>query len=110
MPFGLRNAAQALQRLKDNILMGLDYVFSFSDDDVVFSKSTEQHWTHLCTLFAILAPNGLALNLEKCVFPSPCWISWATAYPPPASLPSGITSRSYWFFLNQRTAKLYRGS
>jgi hypothetical protein len=68
MAFGLRNAAQALQRLKDNILMGLDYVFSFLDDDGVFSKSKEQHWTHLRTLFAILAANGLALNLEKCVF------------------------------------------
>jgi hypothetical protein len=68
MPFGLRNAAQALQRLKDNILKGLDYVFSFLDDDRVFSKSKEQHWTHLRTLFAILAANGLALNLEKCVF------------------------------------------
>ena len=31
-------------------------------------KSKEQHWTHLRTLFAILAANGLALNLEKCVF------------------------------------------
>ena len=68
MAFGLRNAAQALQRLKDNILMGLDYVFSFLDDDGVFSKSREQHWTHLRTLFAILAANSLALNLEKCVF------------------------------------------
>jgi hypothetical protein len=29
MALGLGNAAQALQRLKDNILMGLDYVFSF---------------------------------------------------------------------------------
>jgi hypothetical protein len=68
MAFGLRNAAQALQRLKDNILMGLDYVFSFLDDDGVFSKSREQHWTHLHTFFAILAANGLAINLEKCVF------------------------------------------
>ncbi len=68
MAFGLRNAAQALQQLKDNILMGLDYVFSFLDDDGVFSKSKEQHWTHLRTMFAILAANGLALNLEKCVF------------------------------------------
>jgi hypothetical protein len=68
MAFGLRNAAQALQRLKDNILMGLDYVFSFLDDDGVFSKSREQHWTHLRTLFAILVANSLALNLEKCVF------------------------------------------
>jgi hypothetical protein len=58
MAFGLRNAAQALQRLKDNILMGLDYVFSFLDDDGVFSKSKEQHWTHLHTLFAILTANG----------------------------------------------------
>jgi hypothetical protein len=49
--------------------MGLDYVFSFLDDDGVFSKSREQHWTHLRMFFAILAPNGLALNLEKCVFP-----------------------------------------
>ncbi len=49
-------------------LNGLDYVFSFLDDDRVFSKSKEQHWTHLRTLFAILATKGLALNLEKCVF------------------------------------------
>jgi putative transposase len=68
MAFGLRNEAQPLQRLKDNILMGLDYVFSFLDDDGVFSKSREQHWTHLLALFAILAANGLALNLEKCEF------------------------------------------
>jgi hypothetical protein len=60
MAFGLRNAAQALQWLKDNILIGLDYVFSFLDDDSVFSKSREQHWTHLRTLFAILAANGRA--------------------------------------------------
>jgi hypothetical protein len=68
MAFGLRNEAQALQWLNDNTLMGLDYVSSFLDDDGVFSKSKEQHWTHLCMLFAILAANGLALNLEKCVF------------------------------------------
>jgi hypothetical protein len=71
MAFGLRNAAQALQQLKDNILMCLEYVFSFLDDDGVFSKSKEEHWTHLRTLFAILAANGLALNLEKCVFAVP---------------------------------------
>jgi hypothetical protein len=48
--------------------MGLDYVFSFLDDDGVLSKSREQHWTHLRALLAILTANGLALNLEKCVF------------------------------------------
>jgi hypothetical protein len=29
MAFGLKNASHALQSLKDNILMGLDYVFFF---------------------------------------------------------------------------------
>ncbi len=110
MAFGLRNAAQALQRLKDNILMGLDYVFSFLDDDGVFSKSKEEHWTHLRTLFAILTANGLALNLEKCIFAVPSWISLAAASPPPASPPSGTTFRSFWTSLNPLTAKLCNGS
>jgi hypothetical protein len=68
MAFGLRNVAQDLQRLKDNILMGHDYFFSCSDDDGVYSRSEEQHWEHLRTLFSILAANRLALNLEKSVF------------------------------------------
>jgi hypothetical protein len=42
--------------------------FSFLDDDGVHSKTKEQHWEHLRTLFAIRATNGLALNLEKCLF------------------------------------------
>ena len=71
MAFGLRNAAQALQRLKDNILMGLDFIFAFLDDDGVFSKSKDAHWEHLRTLFSILSANGLALNLEKCGFAVP---------------------------------------
>jgi hypothetical protein len=48
--------------------MGLDYVFSFLGDDGVFRKSRKQHWTHLRTLFTILAANGLVFKLEKCMF------------------------------------------
>jgi hypothetical protein len=110
MALSLRNAAKALQRLKDNILMGHDYVFFFLDDDGVFSKSREQHWTLLRTLFAIFAANGLALNLEKCVLLSPSWISWATTSPPPASPPCGTMSRSFWIFLIHLTAKQCKGS
>jgi len=68
MSFGLKNAAQALQRLKDNILMDLTHTFAYLDDDAVYSRSQEEHWTHLRELFTILAANGLALNLDKCVF------------------------------------------
>jgi hypothetical protein len=45
-----------------------EFLFVDFGDDRVFSKSREQHWTHPCTLFAILTANGLALNLKKCVF------------------------------------------
>jgi hypothetical protein len=45
-----------------------EFLFMDFGDDRVFSKSREQHWTHPCTLFAILTANGLALNLKKCVF------------------------------------------
>jgi hypothetical protein len=34
----------------------------------VYSKTKEQHWEHLWMLFSILATNGLAVNLEKCLF------------------------------------------
>jgi hypothetical protein len=81
MAFGLRNAAQALQRLKDNILMGSDYVFSFLDDDGVFSKSKEQHWTHLRRLFAILTANG-TLRPTATSRTAP-----GTVFPPPFSTP-----------------------
>jgi hypothetical protein len=57
-----------IKALAAQYLNGLDYVFSFLDDDGVLRKSREQHWTHLRALFAILAANGLALNLKKCVF------------------------------------------
>jgi hypothetical protein len=86
--------------------MGLDYVFSFLDDDGVFSKFREQHWTHLRTLLAILAANGLALNLEKCMFAVSELDFLGHRSPPPASPPSGTMSRSFWIFLNQLTAKL----
>ena len=93
MAFGLRNAAQALQRLKNNIFMGLEYIFSFLDDDGVFRKSEDVHWDHLRTLFSILSANGLALNLEKCVFPLPAWTSSATTSLPPGWHRSETTSR-----------------
>jgi hypothetical protein len=110
MAFGLINTTQALQRLIDNILMSLDYVFSFLDDDRVYSKTREQHWEHLRTLFAILAANGLALNLEKCECADAEMTSLDTTSPPPASSLSGTTFRSFWTSLNLMTARHCNGS
>jgi len=68
MPFGLKNAAQAFQRLVDSICHDLPAIFAYIDDFLVASSSPEQHEEHLRTLFQRLADNGLLLNPAKCQF------------------------------------------
>ena len=47
MPFGLKNAAQAFQRLMDTTLRGLPYVFVYLDYILVASRDEQSHVTHL---------------------------------------------------------------
>ena len=68
VPFGLRNAAQAFQRLMDTVLAGLDCVFIYIDDILVFSPSEHQHSQDLRRVFTLLQDHGLVINLEKCQF------------------------------------------
>jgi hypothetical protein len=67
MPFGLKNAAQAFQRLMDGILLGIDFCFVYLDDLLIASATEEEHLKHLEIVFKLLADNGLVLNREKCV-------------------------------------------
>ena len=59
MPMGLKNAAQAFQRLMDLVCAGLDFVFVYLDDILIASKSETQHLEHLKMLFDRLEENGL---------------------------------------------------
>ena len=47
MPFGLRNAAQTFQRLMDNIMQDLDFIFIYLDDILIASKNEKQHRRHI---------------------------------------------------------------
>ena len=67
-PFGLKNAAQAFQRLMDTVCSGLKFVFVYQDDILVSSASEEQHKHHLRTVFHRLASHGLVINVSKCKF------------------------------------------
>jgi hypothetical protein len=62
-PFGLSNAAQPFQRMMD-----LEGVFAYMDDSRVGSPDRQTYLRHLEAFFNALATNGLAINLEKCVF------------------------------------------
>ncbi len=51
MPFGLKNAAQAFQRLMDQVCRGLEEVFVYIDDILIASSNASEHKRHLRQLF-----------------------------------------------------------
>jgi hypothetical protein len=62
MPFGLKNATQAFQRLMDSLFHAIPFIFTYLDDILIFSPSCSQHLSHLHTIFSIIAENGLHIN------------------------------------------------
>ena len=68
VPFGLKNAAQAFQRLMDTVLRGLDCTFVYIDDILVASCSKAEHMVHLRQVLERLQQQGLVINLAKCQF------------------------------------------
>lgn len=67
-PFGLCNAAQTQQRLINEVLQGLPFVFSYIDDIAIASENIEEHREHLKIVFQRLRDYGLSINVSKCVF------------------------------------------
>lgn len=68
MTFGLRNAGQTFQRFVDEMTRGLDFVYCYLDDFLVFSRSCEEHEDHLRQVFNRLKEYGMLVNTSKCVF------------------------------------------
>jgi hypothetical protein len=69
--FGLSNDAQTFQRMMDCTTDGLEGVFAYMEDSRVRSPDRQTHLRHLEAFFTALATNGLAINLDKCVFAAP---------------------------------------
>jgi hypothetical protein len=68
LTFGLRNAAQKMQRILLQVLFGLNYVFGYIDDILIASKNDDEHIQHVKTVLNRLHNNHLAINIEKCNF------------------------------------------
>lgn len=71
MTFGLRNAGQTFQRFVDEMMRGLDFVYCYLDDFLVFSQNETQHNDHLRQVFTRLQNFGMVINVSKCVFGTP---------------------------------------
>lgn len=103
MPFGLRNAAQTMQRFIDQALHGLNFVFAYIDDLLIASSDESEHLQHLEILFDRLASFSISINPSKCVFgqqtvdflghkiskdgilPLPSKVEAINSFPPPSS-------------------------
>ena len=68
MPFGLKNAAQAFQRLMDTIFRDVNCTFVYIDDILIASASEKEHMDDIRKVCERLRDFGLAIRLEKCIF------------------------------------------
>ncbi|MBW0582914.1 hypothetical protein O181_122629, partial [Austropuccinia psidii MF-1] len=70
MPFGLTNAPASFQNLVNDILQDLLDVYAvvYLDDNLVFSKSEEDHVTHVSTVLSRLRANNIFAKASKCLF------------------------------------------
>jgi hypothetical protein len=66
MPFGLENAPAFFQRIMDSTLRTCrDFAPCYIDDVVVYSKSFEEHLTHLRVTFARIRGKGMKQRPKK---------------------------------------------
>ena len=68
MPFGLKNATQAFQRLMDTVFQNINCVFVYLDDILIASSNPHQHIEDLHIVCGRLKQFGLTIRLEKCIF------------------------------------------
>lgn len=69
MTFGLRNASQTFQRfMNNNVLHGLDFLFSFVDDIIIASDTIAENKMQLRKVFERFRQFGITINLTKCEF------------------------------------------
>lgn len=69
LSFGLKNAPFSFCKLMDIVLKDLhNYAVPYLDDIAVFSKTWEEHITHLRTVLTRLREAGLTIKAEKCSF------------------------------------------
>ena len=54
LPMGMKNSAQAFQRLVDSVLSGLDNTFCYLDDILIYNDNEEDHLKTLQELFTRL--------------------------------------------------------
>lgn len=70
MPFGLTNAPSTFQRMMNRILAPYlnQFVQVYLDDIIIYSKTVEEHYSHIEKILELLRRNKLIAKKKKCSF------------------------------------------
>ena len=68
VPFGLAQAPAYFQELMTGILKDFDFTIAYLDDKIIFSRTAEEHVSHIKKVFEKLCAAKLSMKLSKCHF------------------------------------------
>ena len=68
VPFGLVQASAYFQELMTGILKDFPFAIAYLDDIIIFSKTPQEHLSHICMVFEKLKSANLSMKKSKCSF------------------------------------------
>ena len=68
VPFGLAQTPAYFQELMRGILKDFNFAIAYLDNIIIFSKTPEEHLTHIRRVFEKLCSVNLSMKLSKCHF------------------------------------------
>ena len=68
VPFGLAQAPAYFQELMTGILKDFPFAIAYLDNTIIFSKTPQEHLSHICMVFEKLRAVNLSMKKSKCSF------------------------------------------
>ena len=68
VPFGLAQAPAYFQELMTGILKDFNFVIAYLDDIIIFSKTPQEHLSHIRKVLEKLQSAKLSMKMSKCNF------------------------------------------
>ena len=68
VPFGLAQAPAYFQELMTGILKDINFAIAYLDDIIIFSKTPQEHLSHIRKVFKKLMSAKLSMKKSKCNF------------------------------------------
>ena len=68
VPFRLAQAPAYFQELMTGILKDFPFAIAYLDDIIIFSKTPQEHLSHICMVFEKLKSANLSIKKSKCSF------------------------------------------